>query len=286
MRIPYLIKQTFAGISRSWGYNLILIVTIASSFLVINSFLLITHNLKDVAQKLRGEVQIEVYLNEDTSPQQINSLAESLQKFPEVERVEFRSKEEAFTQLESYLGKELLEGIDSNPLPASFLISLKKEHGGFQQIAYVASRVQHQKGVEDVEFGGEWLKKLDQVIFVSYVVDIIFGILIALAVTLIVSNFMRVMVVSQVESIQVMNLLGASQKDIFLPLLIQGMILSGLGAILGLLLVWAGYLIFSIRIITITFLSWYMILGLVIWGMILGAGGSFLSIRKHLQARL
>ena len=282
MRISYLIQQAFNGLFKRWDFNLVLAVCIASSFLVLNAFLLITHNLQMVTQKLKGEVQIEVYLKEDLTPPRIDSLLKIMQSFPEVEKVKFRSKAEAFAQMENYLGKELLEGIDSNPLPASILLSLKKEYRGFEQIVKVASKAQSQDGVEEVDCGGGWLKKLDQAISIFFMVDIVFGIFITLAITLIVSNFMRVVVLSQAESIQVMNLMGASRRDIFLPLCIHGMILGGAGSALGLLFAWAGYLIFSTRIITITFLPFYMIIGLIIWGMILGAGGSFLSIRKHL----
>jgi cell division transport system permease protein len=282
MRITYLFKQAFHGLSKKWSVNLILVFSFASSFLVFNIFLLITHNLHGVAQKLRGRVQVEVYLNEGITSEQISSLGKIIRNFPEVEKMEYRSKEEAFIQMENYLGKDLLEGLDSNSLPASFLVSLKKEDRGFQPIALVASKARKQEGVGDVEFGGEWLKKLDQALFIFFLVDLIFGIFITLAVTLIVSNFMRILVLSQTESIRIMSLLGASQKDIAFPFLIQGFILGGVGAVLGLLLIWASYSIFSTRIIAIAFLPLYMIGGLIIWGMLLGAGGGFLSIRKHL----
>jgi cell division transport system permease protein len=281
MSITYLFKQAFHDLSKKWGVNLILVGSIASSFLVFNIFLLITHNLQGVAQKLREKVQVEVYLNENITTEQINSLGKIIQGFPEVEKVEYRSKEEAFIQMENYMGKDLLEGLDSNSLPASFLVSLKKEQRGFQKSDLVASKVLNKEGVEDVEFGGDWLKKLDQAIFIFFIVDLVFGIFITLAVTLIVSNFMRILGLSRTEAVQIMSLLGAKKKDIAFPFLIQGMILGGTGAVLGLLLVWASCSIFSTRIITIAFLPLYMRGGLIVWGMLLGAGGSLLSIRKH-----
>jgi len=260
-----------------------LVVCIASSFLVFNTFLLITQNLRGIEQKLKGEVQIEVYLNDDITPLQLYLLLQSVKRFPEVEKVEYRSKQQALVQLKNYLGKDLLEGLDSNPLPASFLLSLKREHRGFEQVAEVASKVKGKQGVEDVEFGGAWLKKLDQTISIFLIVDIIFGIFIAIAVIMIVSNFMRVVVLSQAEPIHIMSLMGASKGDISFPLLVQGLLLGGAGASVGVLFLWMVYLIFASQILTITFLPFYMIPGLVGWGMILGIGGSFFSIRKHLK---
>ena len=283
MRITYLVKQAFYELKRRWGFNLILVVCIASSFLVFSTFLLITQNLKSVEQKLKGEVHIEVYLNDDITPLQLHLLLWSIKRFPEVEKVEYRSKQEALAQFEDYLGKDLLEGLDSNPLPASFLLNLKREHRGFEQVVEVALRVQNREGVEDVEFGGTWLKKLDQVLTIFFIVDVIFGVFIAITVIMIVSNFMRVVVLSQAESIHIMSLMGASKGDLSLTPLMQGLLLGGVGASLGILFLWVVYLIFSARILTIAFLPCHVILCLIAWGMILGAGGSFFSIRKHLK---
>ena len=283
MRITYLVKQAFYELKRRWGFNLILVVCIASSFLVFSTFLLITQNLKSVEQKLKGDVHIEVYLNDDITPLQLHLLLWSIKRFPEVEKVEYRSKQEALAQFEDYLGKDLLEGLGSNPLPASFLLSLKGEHRGFEQVAEVALRVQNREGVEDAEFGGTWLKKLDQVLTIFFIVDVIFGVFIAITVIMIVSNFMRVVVLSQAESIHIMSLMGASRGDLSLTPLMQGLLLGGVGASLGILFLWVVYLIFSARILTIAFLPCHVILCLIAWGMILGAGGSFFSIRKHLK---
>ncbi len=283
MRISYLIKQAFRELKDRWGFNLALVVCIASSFLILGSFLLITSNLDEVKQRLKGEVQIEVYLNDDVTSLQLHLLLQSIKRSCEVEKIEFRSKQKALVQLESYLGKDVLQGLDTNPLPASFLLSLKKKHRGFEQVTEIASRFKNMEGVEDVEFGGTWLRKLDRAVFIFSMVDVIFGILILSAVILIVSYFMKVVVLFRTESMQIMSLMGASDLDILFPLLIQGLLLGAAGAWLGVLFLWGGYVVFTRCLLSITFLSLHMILGLIVGGMILGAGGSFLSIRKHLK---
>ncbi len=275
-----MIKQAIYGIFQRWKANLTLVGCLASSFLVLAIFLLITLNLQNITEKLKGEAQIEVYLLDGITPEQIVLLRSTIQGYPEVEKVIFKSKEEAATQMEDYLGKEILKGLDSNPLPASFQVSLREEQRKFPIISRVSSEIQNLDGVEEVEFGREWLSKLDNAWSVFLTVDWIFGILVTLSVVLIVSNFIRVTVLSQTESIRVMKLLGASWKDIHLPLLLQGMILSGLGGLLGLLLTRGGYALFPIKSASLTFLSFHMMLGLVLGGMILGGGSSLWSIKK------
>jgi cell division transport system permease protein len=270
--------------SRS-GSSLVLIICIASSFLVLGSFLLITLNLRAAEEKLKGDVQIEVYLKDGITPLQLHLLLESTKRLPQVERVEYRSQDKALAQLEDYLGDDLLNELDSNPLPASLRIGLKNEYNTFGHVTQVASKLQDQEGVEDVEFGGAWLKKLDRALSIFLTVDVIFGILIAASIIMIVSNFMKLVVLSQAELIQVMRLLGASRADISVPLSIQGLLLGGTGASLGMLSLWAVYSVLTAQVIQVIFLSTPVILGLIAWGMILGAGGSLVCLKNEFRSQ-
>jgi len=281
MRISCLIKKTFEGIFQRWRGNLILMVCLALSFLVLDAFILVSVNLWGLSQRLKGDIEIEVFLQDDITPEQIRSLHENLLNFTEVERVIYRSKGEAYAEMEDYLGEKTLSGLDSSTFPASFQVGVKKEFNNFQQISSLADRIGNQEGVEEVEFGGEWLSKLDRTTKIFLIGDMIFGTLITLSVILMVSNFMRMAIFSQAKAIQVMNLLGASWRDIYLPLLGQGMILGGLGALWGIVLVWTVYALFSLKLISLTFLPIYLIAGLTIWGMILGGGGSYWTIKRQ-----
>ena len=281
MRISYLLKKTFEGIFQRGRANLILVVCLALSFLVLDAFIVITVNLWGLSQRLKRDIEIEVFLQDDIDPEQIRSLQEDLLNLTEVEKVIYRSRGEAFTEMEDYLGEKALRGLDSSTFPASFQVDAKKDYKNFQQISPLALRIGNKEGVEEVEFGGEWLSKLDRAVRIFLSGDIIFGILVTLSVILMVSNFMRVAILSQAESIQVMNLLGASWKDLYLPLLWQGMIFGGLGALLGISLIWTVYKLLFVKLIDLTFLPFHLIAGSIIWGMILGGGGCFWTIKRQ-----
>jgi cell division transport system permease protein len=280
MRFPYLITQAVRR-RKGWGSNLALIIGIASSFLVLGSFLLITLNLKEAGQKLKGEVQVEVYLKSDITPLQLHMLLQGINRSPEVERVEYRSSQVALAQLSSYLGGGLLEGLEANPLPASFRLGLKDEFKGFEQVSLVADRIRSREGVEDIEFGGAWLQNLDKAMFVFLMVDVVFGLIITISIIMMVSNFMHMVVLSQAESLQIMSLLGASRKDLYLPLIIQGGLLGVTGALLGMLLLGAGHLLFTGQVVGIDFLPFPLILGMIVFGMILAMCGTLLSIKQQ-----
>jgi cell division transport system permease protein len=198
--------------------------------------------------------------------------------------VEYVSKRGALAHLQSFLGKGALEGVSTKAFPASLLLTMGSEYRMFQQVAPLASELQEREGVEEVEFGREWLKKLDRTAAALSLVTLILGVLIAAAVVVIVSNFMRFVAGSQAETIRIMSLLGASRGKAALPLLIQGLLLGGAGASLAILCLWMVYSVLTKQTLSTTFLPLYMIPSLIVWGMILGACGTFVSSTRYLKS--
>jgi cell division protein FtsX len=80
-----------------------------------------------------------------------------------------------------------------------------------------------------------------------------------------------------------MSLLGASSADISLPLLMQGILLGGVGALLGALLLRIGHLVFTSRFSPADFLPAHLLVAMILWGMILGAAGSFVQAKRILR---
>lgn len=286
MRTSYLIKQVLGGLSRRRGLCLILVVCVACCFLVFDAFILVSLNLSGLEQRLREKVQIEVYLTDDITPLQLHLLLGGIQGCREVERVEYVSKRVALVHLESFLGKGTLEGVSSKALPASLLLTLKREYRRFEQVASLASEFEDREGVEEVEFGGAWLKKLDRTVAGLSLAGLLLGVLIAAGVVVIVSNFMRLVVGSQAETIRIMSLLGASRGKATLPLLIQGLLLGGAGTSVAILCLWTAYSVLTKQMLSITFLPLHMILSLIVWGMILGACGTFVSSTRYFRLQM
>jgi cell division transport system permease protein len=282
MRIGYLVQRTLKDVFQRWRANLGLTIGLALSFLVLDAFIVVTMNLWDLSQRLKGDGEMEIFLKDDVTSEQTRSLRDEILKSGQVEKAIYHSKSEAFAEMEDYLGAETLRGLDSSTFPASFQVSLKKKEMGFQQLSALAGRIGNHEGVEGVEFAGEWWSRLNRAIRIFVTGDMIFGALVGLSVITMVSNFMRVAMLTQAKSIRVMSLLGASRRDIYLPLLGQGMILGGSGAWLSVGLGWTVYALFSLKSINLTFIPFYGIAGLILWGILLGAGGTYRTVKRQM----
>jgi cell division transport system permease protein len=234
MRISYSARLAFSRILAGRRRNLMVIISVALGWLALGSFLLLFLNLRSTEEQIKEEVQMEVYLNDDITSLQLYFLQKSLQNLPQVEQVEYRSWRNAFSQMEDLLGPEALTGLNADALPSSFLLHLKKGHRSYQEISELTVRVRDWEGVEDVEYGGKWLKQAEQDTRTFFLGIAVLGIVVALALAVMVAGFTRSAARSQEEIVHVMSLLGASRGDSATFLLMQGLLLGGAGALIGL----------------------------------------------------
>lgn len=283
MRVSHLIAQVPYLTKKRIKSGLVLLLCIASAFLTFGAFTLITLNLKAAAQKLKGEEQIEVYLDDQITSAEFHLLLKKIKGLPGVEKVKYKSRREALAQMESFLGEGILQEPDSIPLPASFLVALGREYRGFEEVTRVAAKIEGESGVEDVAFGGRSLEKLDRTIFTFLVVDLMLGVCLALVVVVLAAGLAGALARERAESIRIMSLLGASGADIWLPHLMQGTLLGGLGALLGMLLLRIGHLIFTSRFLPTEFFPAQLLVAMILWGMILGGAGSFIQVKRLLR---
>lgn len=258
------------------------IITLSLSLLVFNTFLLVTLSLKDVAENFKRKMELEVYLKDNLKRGEISTLYNRFSSMPKVEEVVFKSKQEALEEMKGFFKPELLEGLETNPLPASFLVKLKKPYQAFAEMEKVSSEIKGFEGVEDVEYGGEWVKRIDQAIFVFLLVDMFFGLLIAVLVMMIVAGNIRNMINSKAETISTIKLLGADKGFISRPFFLQGLIEGGLAGLVSLGLLYLIYLIFISNFFRVEFLSLNLGLSIILCALLLGGVGSLLALRRHI----
>jgi cell division transport system permease protein len=284
MSILFFIRQAFGRIVGRWHQNVAYILCVAVGFLVLGSFLLLVVNLEGLNDQIRGEVQIEVYLKEEITLLQLYMLFQGINGFREVDRVQYRSQKEALTQMENLLGAGAVKGLEPGTLPASLLLSLKKGHKGFKQVEKLALELRGNEGVEDVEFGAAWLKKVERIKYAVILTLTVFGIIISFILVTVMSNCLRSVVRSQTTVIRTMKLLGANVREASVFLSMQGLLIGGAGALTGVLCLRLVSAAFAGKVPIVELLPASLIFALIGWGMIWGVLGILLFGRKQLRA--
>ena len=226
------------------------------------------------------------------TPQELAKARIVLLKLGEVKTVHVITRAEALKTMQQK-SPELTKNLSSNPLPDSLEVVPKRG----EDVEAIAKRVEYLKrsgqlgGIEKVNYGKKTAKKILQIAKVIELVFLIGTILLLLSSALLIANTIRLSIFSRRREIEVMKLVGATNWFVRGPFMIEGLIcgLSGSVAAIVLLVIGRQFALpkilpslgttADVKAISFSF-NVLILLGA---GLILGAAGSGLTIRKFLK---
>jgi cell division transport system permease protein len=213
--------------------NLLAIVNIALSLTLFGGFVVGIINTNLLVERLGNRLEVVAYLKDGISEELLKDLEEKIKRYPEVRGIAYISKEEALSSLDKGLagGSSILDGLDENPLPASLIIKLNDAFQNSAGIKDVTERLGKIDSIEDLQYGGEWIKKISVLVSMVRFGGVLFGIVIILSTLVIVSNTIRLTIQTRVDEIERMRLGGATPLFIKTPFFIEGIIIGGIGAV-------------------------------------------------------
>lgn len=284
------------------SYASVLVVTITLGVIGLLVFLqaVLQSSLSDIESK----VDITVYITRGVEEESILSLKEDIEKLPEVEKVSYESADEALTRFRTenqndFLIIQSLDELSENPLGASLRVSAK-ETSEYEVIAkYLEDRV-----IEEQNTGGsiidsinyfkyqEAIESLNSIIDGARRLGIVLTILLMAISVAITFNTIRLTIYIAREEIGVMRLVGAENKYIQGPFLVEGMVYGAIASLLTMLIfypftMWLGNSMTTF--LGLNLFEYYkghfieIFLLLLVSGIFLGSLSSFLAIRKYLN---
>lgn len=290
----YFVQEAFSSLRGNASSAAIATAAIAFTMMLFGLFLLLYFNLDAMVGALRQEIKVILYLQDGLSEKEIASLQEKLREQPGVSNVSYISKEKALDDFRQSLeGKEiLLKGLGENPLPASFELTLEKTFQSSEAIQRAAQQLKTLKGIEDIQYGREWVENVNAVLEILRVGSTLIGLILGLAAVVIISSTIGLTVWSRLADIEVLRLIGATRMYIQMPFLLEGAFLGLIGGALSLLLLRLFYELAKSRLaetsgflgnsMTLMFLpaTWTMLF--LAAGVGCGCAGSLISIRRFL----
>ncbi len=286
----YCLKDGLYNLKRGGITSIISIITIAFTMLNLSLFFLLWINLSPLFMGWMNEVKVVGYLKKNTNEEAVEGLKKELTSLVHIKKVNFVSKSDAMERFQEFLGddKSLLEGIDENPLPASFELVID-ESAGLDAIESTAMNLQSRKEFEEVQSGREWMHRLSAFfVFIKVVGFLVGGVLIFISV-FIISNTVRLTFINRKEEVQIMRLVGAHRWFIKMPFLIEGILdgLLGGGISISLLYLFYYLSIYKLRpymlstfgILRLSFIPYSVIIFILGLGMGVGGVGSLFSLK-------
>ncbi|UCD25702.1 MAG: ABC transporter permease, partial [Gemmatimonadota bacterium] len=238
------LREASLSFRRAPVLSVLSITTIAFALFVVGLVGLVALNLRQTIGDIEERVEVVAYLMRGTPIEVITIALSDIQSFPGVESAVYVPEEEALararrdmSEFQDVFGDDLA----TNPLPASIEVKLLPGYRDADNVARVAAWLEGFRFAEDIQFGREWVERLDRLRNIATVVGLVIGGAFALASIIIIGTTVRMSVLHRSREIAIMRLVGATDGFIRRPFLLDGLIKGALGGIAAIGLNYAAY---------------------------------------------
>ena len=232
-------REALLSFRRSALMSIATILSTTTILIIVGMFLLISLNSNLFLENLESQLEIIVYLRDNISKAELNTLEGNFNSIDGIKEAKFVSKEEAYQRLSKDLGeqKDILSAIEINPLPASFEIQVKDP----KMIEQIANQIAKFEKVEEVEYGRETAERLLNFTYLFRRAGLLVLALLIFASILIISNIIKITVYSRRSEIEIMSLVGANSQFIKWPFIIEGFLQGFISAVLSIIILYYFY---------------------------------------------
>jgi cell division transport system permease protein len=244
INIGYFASESIQNFRRNWVMSLGAVITIYLSLLLVGVFLAAGVIVNGVVKSVEDKVSIQIFLKDGAASADVNALQSSLVTNPEVQGVEYTSKEKALDTFKKDMAQspEIVKQLEGNPLPASLDVTLKDPRKVEVMVAQIKANPQFIKVAdrpdnpeESLKYGQQVVKKLFAFTQVVRVFGfVIIGMLAAVSL-IFINNTIRLAIYARRNEIGIMRLVGASNWFIRTPFLLEGVFQALIGATLAIL---------------------------------------------------
>jgi cell division transport system permease protein len=178
-------------------------------------------NLQDMSRSIKQDAQISAFLKPAVNANLIQRLINDVEALPQVKEVRYVPKEDAIKQLGAqFLQKDLLVDLPQNPLPDALFITLTDTQPS--SVKPVQDLLQKRGEVEELVIDSVWIERLHSMLVLGKRIAIIFATLLGIAMITVISNTVRMQVLTHEAEIEVSRLIGATHSFIRRPFLYMG----------------------------------------------------------------
>lgn len=275
---------------REWRLHALSVFSLAVAFVCLGAALLVLTNLRSIEERWAHAGRASIYLKDNAAAQDVEQLKGALAAVPIVTSVRYISSTQAraeFGQSEAGPRAELA-ALPVEAFPASLEIEVSADVTD-AELADVVAKLQKLPAVEDVETYQAWTERLGRLIRGGVAAAALLALVVFASVLAVVGSTIRLALQRRRTEVEVLKLVGATDRFIKGPFLVEGMSQGALGAtgaiglLAGLFFVVRGRLdaeLASLVGVEPSFLPWQVIVGMVAVGMLLGMFAALLGLRR------
>ena len=287
----YYFSEGFHSIFTHGFMSFAAVCMIVACLLIMGSFSLLAVNLDHMLGDLEAENEFLAYIDDSYTQEQAQALQSQIEAVDNVAKVTFVTRAQAL--------EDWKEGREQNPLLDSLQPEVLRDRfrihvEDIEQLGQTVDRVEQIQGVAETSVALEVAQGFVLVRNIATgVALVLIGILVVVSL-FIIANTIKLATFYRREEIAIMKMCGATNAFVQWPFVVEGLILGLTGALVAFFVEWGIYQLVAKMIIQdnglslVTVTSYTSMAGTIlgvfcVTGILIGAGGSLLAIRKFLQ---
>lgn len=276
--------------NKSMSFSSISVLT--ACLLLIGISVVILLNIQTLVKDVEKQNVVVAFVKEGITDEQVQKVGTDLSSIPNVLAADFVSKEEGYEEQLKEFGveKDLFDDVIENPLPHSYRISVSN----LEEFSITLQQIEAVENVDSVRESQELVNQISVIQKSVTAICMIVVIVLAFVSMFIISNTIRITMVSRKIDIQVMKSVGATNTFICWPFMIEGIIIGFISGMisLGLTILFQKFEgeslsslleLFGSTAISITDHLPLLIATYLLSGVLISSMGSVFSIRKYLK---
>lgn len=288
------IRDAFKSVFRNFSLSIASISCITITLLIVSISMILSYNIENIAVLIKKDFSIVVFLDNDITSEEISNVESEINKLDNIDSYVFESKDEVASSWKE--SSEMFESIidswdeNENPLADTFSIKVKD----INRIKETAQNIKNINKVSLVRYGEGIVEQLLSVLKVVEKFLIAIVVALVLVTIFLVSNTIKITIFSRRKEIEIMRLVGASNFNIKLPFIVEGLFLGFLGSLIPIIATIYGYSALHqyvslenispfLQLVTPSPFIYIVSLILLLIGTIVGMFGSSNSVRKYLK---
>jgi cell division transport system permease protein len=224
-------RQAFQGLWRNRVMNLAATVTMILMLVLLATLTIVISGMEAGLTFIESKVEVRAELLDGVPPDRIAALQRELEARPDVASTSYVSKDaalEEFLASRSAAGQaDLTQYLGFNPFPAQVAVQLVDP----RESEAVSSFLRSETAV--VEFVNDGQTAIDRLVGITGIlrtIGVVILSFVGLTVLLIVINAIRMALMSRAQEIEIMRLVGASDRYVRWPFIIEGLLIGVIGS--------------------------------------------------------
>ena len=293
------IRDSFKSIVRNFSLSFASISCITITLIVVTIAMILSENVHEMTKKIEADVTIVAFLNVDVTQERIEEIGNEIRALPNIQpgsqglQLDDKEKLRQDMMEASDTYKDILknwENREDNHLKDAYRIKVVD----IEKSKETADAIRNIEGVEVVQDSEEMIHQLISVFDVITKGTYIIVIALILVTAFLITNTIKITIFSRKREIDIMRLVGASNMNIKIPFIFEGLLLGILGSVIPIIITIYGYStiytsfkgkVFGniIQLVEPQPFVYYVSLVLMGIGIIVGMFGSWRAVRKHLK---